>query len=312
MKKELPEQLQFLASRKATQKTCGESMRGKLCVVTGSTSGVGLQAIERLAKAGSDIVMVCRDRGKAEPIGAEIAASCGVRVDIVTADFSDLAQVRGAADEILSRFPRIDVLINSAGIHSTTRKRTREGFELVFCVNHLASFLLTGLLTRRMRESSPSRIIQVNSEGHRFGGLDLDDLDWSKRHYTGLKGYGASKVAQLLTVWEISDRLRGSGVTINAMHPGDVRTNIGNNNGPLYRIFKKVFINPLLKDASISGEALYWLAASVEAGRSSGKFFHLTVEEKPTDQALDRVLGKLVWEKSLELTGLSEAVFAEP
>ncbi|MEN6297587.1 MAG: hypothetical protein ABFC92_06530 [Rectinema sp.] len=99
-------------------------------------------------------------------------------------------------------------------------------------------------------------------------------------------------------------------MTINAMHPGDVRTNIGNNNGPLYRIFKRTIINLMLKDPSISGEALYWLAASVEAGRTSGKFFHLTVEEKPTDQALDRALGKRVWEKSLALTGLSEAAFA--
>ncbi|MEN6297588.1 MAG: SDR family NAD(P)-dependent oxidoreductase [Rectinema sp.] len=188
MKRELPEQLQFITSRTATQKTCGESMRGKLCVVTGSSSGVGLQAIRRLAKAGADIVMVCRDRGKAERLGSEIAVSCEVRVDIVIADFSDLAQVRRAAEEILERFPRIDVLINSAGMHSTTRRRTREGFELVFCVNHLAPFLLTGLLIGRIRQSSPSRIIQVNSEGHRFGGLDLDDLDWSKRHYTGLKG----------------------------------------------------------------------------------------------------------------------------
>ena len=310
MKKELPEQIRFLASRMAVQKTCSDSMRGKRCVITGSTSGVGLQAARRLARAGADIVMVCRDRGKAEAIAGELAAACGVRVDIVVADFSDLAQVRAAASEILGRCPRIDVLINSAGLHSTTRKLTREGFELVFCVNHLASFLFTGLLLKRIKASAPARIIQVNSEGHRFGGLDLDDLDWGRRHYTGLKGYGASKVAQLLTVWEIADRLRGTGVTINAMHPGDVRTNIGRNNGLLYRLFKATVINLMLKDPSISGEALYWLAASDEAGKASGRFFHLTVEEKPTAEALDRALGKKVWEKSLALTGLSDAVFS--
>ena len=309
MKKELPEQLRFMASRQAVQKTCSDSMRGKLCVVTGSTSGVGLQAVRRLARAGADIVMVCRDRKKAEALAGGIATSCGVKVDMVVADFSDLTQVRRAAAEILGRFPRIDVLINSAGLHSTTRKITREGFELVFCVNHLASFLLTGLLLKRLKQSAPARIIQVNSEGHRFGGLDLDDLDWGRRHYTGLKGYGASKVAQLLTVWEFSDRLRGTGVTINAMHPGDVRTNIGNNNGPLYRLFKATIINLMLKDPAISGEALYWLAASAEAGKISGRFFHLTVEEKPTDQALDRAMGKKVWEKSLALTGLSATAF---
>jgi len=309
MKRELPEQLRFLASRKAVQKTCTESMRGKCCVVTGSTSGVGLQALRRLARAGADIVMVCRDKAKAEAIAAEVAAASEatlhrVRVDIVVADFSDLSQVRRAAAEILERCPRIDVLINSAGLHSTTRKLTREGFELVFCVNHLASFLFTSLLLDRLKESAPSRVIQVNSEGHRFGGLDLDDLDWSKRRYAGLKGYGASKIAQLLTVWEFDDRLRGSGVTINAVHPGDVRTNIGNNNGPLYRLFKNTVIWLMLKDPVISGEALYWLAASGEAGKVSGKFFHLTIEEKPAETALNRDLGKRVWEISRILTGL--------
>jgi NAD(P)-dependent dehydrogenase (short-subunit alcohol dehydrogenase family) len=305
MKRELPEQLQFLASRKAVQKTCSESMKGKLCVVTGSTSGVGLEAVKRLSQAGADIVMVCRDKAKAEPIAASLQSEHGVRVDIVFADFSDLEQVRRAATEVLSRFGRIDVLINSAGLHSTTQKLTREGFELVFCVNHLASFLFTSLLLERMKESAPSRIIQVNSEGHRFGGLDLADLDWSKRHYTGLKGYGASKIAQLLTVWEFADRLAGTGVVINAMHPGDVRTNIGNNNGLVYRLFKKLVISLMLKDPIISGNALFWLAASPEAGAVSGKFFHLTTEEKPTAEALDRELGKKVWARSVTLCGLA-------
>ena len=304
MKRELPEQLRFIANRMAVQKTCSVSMRGKVCVVTGSTSGVGLQAVKRLAKAGADIVMVCRDRAKATAIGGEIAVLNGVRVDLVVADFGDLAQVRRAAAEILALCPRVDVLINSAGLHSTTRKLTREGFELVFCVNHLASFLLTGLLLDRLKESAPSRVIQVNSEGHRFGGLDPEDLDWDKRHYTGLRAYGASKIAQLLTVLELSERLRGTGVVINAMHPGDVRTNIGNNNGLLYRILKSVFIRPVLKDPAISGEALYWLAASEEAGEAGGKFFHLTMEEKPAAQALDRELGRKIWERSVTLTGL--------
>ena len=307
MKRELPEQLQFLASRMAVQKTCSEPMTGKLCIVTGSTSGVGLEAAKRLAQAEADIVMVCRDASKAEPIAAGLRSAHNVKVDIVMADFSDLAQVRYAAEKVLSLCPRIDVLINSAGLHSTTRRLTREGFELVFCVNHLASFLFTSLLLQRLKESAPSRIIQVNSEGHRFGGLDLDDLDWSRRHYTGLKGYGGSKIAQLLTVWEFSERLQDSGVVINAMHPGDVRTNIGNNNGLIYRLFKKVFINLMLKNPAISGNALYWLAASPEAGRTSGKFFHLTVEEKPTAIALDRELGRKVWEASMTLCGLAPA-----
>ena len=305
MKRGLPEQLQFMANRRAPQKTCADSMQGKVCVVTGSTSGVGLQAALRLAAGGAHIVMVCRDRAKAKKVREGILALHGVRVDIVVADFGDLAEVRRAAAALLENHPRIHVLVNSVGLHSTTRTTTREGFERVFCVNHLASFLLTSLLLERLRQSAPSRIIQVNSEGHRFSDVDLEDLGWQRRHYTGLRSYGASKTAQLLTVWEFADRLKGTGVTINAMHPGDVRTNIGNNNGLAYRLFKRVFIWPFLKDPVISGEALYYLAASRELDDVSGRFFHLTIQEKPASHALDRRKGRLVWELSRKLTGLA-------
>ena len=226
-------------------------------------------------------------------------------VDIVIADFSDLGDVRKAADILLSNYSRIDVLINSAGLHSTTRTITKDGFETVFCVNHLAPFLLTHLLLERLKQSAPARIIQVNSEGHRFGGLDLNDLNWEHRHYSGLRSYGASKIAQLLTTWEFADRLKGSGVTINAMHPGDVRTNIGNNNGPLYRWFLHNVTWHILKDPVISGEALYYLAAAPELADVSGRFFHLTIDEKPAAQALDRENGRVVWKLSMQLTGLT-------
>ena len=152
-------------------------------------------------------------------------------------------------------------------------------------MNHLAPFLLTHLLLERLKQSAPARIIQVNSEGHRFGGLDLADLNWEHRRYNGYRGYGASKIAQLLTTWEFADRLQGTGVTINAMHPGDVRTNIGNNNGPLYRWFQRIAIGPTLKDPAISGEALYYLAAAPELADVSGRFFHLTIDEKPATHA---------------------------
>ncbi len=294
----------FIENRRAIQKTTTASMTGRVCVVSGSTSGVGLAAVRRLARGNAHIVMVCRNPGKADIVRKEIVAQYGVPVDIVSADFSDLGDVHRAA-EILSRdYPRIDVLINSAGLHSTGRTTTKDGFETVFCVNHLAPFLLTHLLLERLRQSAPARIIQVNSEGHRFGGLDLTDLNWEHRRYRGLQGYGASKVAQLLTTWEFADRLRGSGVTINAMHPGDVRTNIGNNNGPLYRWFQHNVTWHVLKDPVISGEALYYLAAAPEMVDVSGHFFHLTVDEKPAAPALDREKGRQVWDLSLQLTGL--------
>lgn len=300
----LPEELIFIENKKAEQKNSSASMAGKICIVTGATSGVGLEALKRLAKGGAHIVMLCRNLEKARRVARDTKSAYDVQVDIFIADFSRLDEVRKAAEDILSRYKKIDVLINNAGMHSTKPKYNSEGFEMVFCVNHLAPFLLTQLLLDRLKESGSARIIDVNSEGHRFNGLDPEDIDWKKRHYTGLRGYGASKTAQLLTVWEFVDRLRDSEVTINALHPGDVRTRIGDNNGWLYRWFKYNVTWRFLKDPAVSGEAIYYLASAPEMEGVSGRFFNLTIEEKPARHALDRELGRQIWEISMRMTGL--------
>jgi NAD(P)-dependent dehydrogenase (short-subunit alcohol dehydrogenase family) len=300
----LPDEIQFISSVFKPQKKTNESMAGRVSVITGATSGVGYQAAHRLAKAGSDLVLVCRNAEKAEGVRQELIQANGIRVDVVLADFEDLNAVRRAAQQIVTDHSRIDVLINNAGIHRTTRTLTKDGIETVFCVNHLASFLMTRLLLDRLIENPPARIIQVNSEGHRFGGLDPDDLNWDRRHDWGLQGYGASKVAQLLTVWELADLLEGTGVTIIAMHPGAVRTNIGMDNGPLYRWYQKYLLHPLLRKPKISGKAIYYLAAAPEMQGVSGKFFNLTNEETPMPHALDREVGKRIWRISEEMTGL--------
>ncbi len=146
----LPDELMFLENRRAAQKTTTASLAGRVCVVSGATSGVGLEAVRRLARAGAHIVMVCRNPGKAEGVRKELLGRAAGPLDIVIADFSDLATVRRAAEVLLRDYPRIDVLINSAGLFSTTRTLTQSGFETVFCVNHLALFLLTHLLLERL------------------------------------------------------------------------------------------------------------------------------------------------------------------
>lgn len=301
----LPEEIQFIENARMPQKTTTARLDGQVCVISGATSGVGYEIAKRLARAGAHLILVSRNAEKAKGVKAEINALYKTKVDLVQADFSKLDDVRSAANQILHQFPAINILINNAGIHLTKRILTAEGFETAFAVNHLASFLFTRLLLERMIETSPSRIIQINSEGHRFGGLRLDDLDWGKRRYRGLQSYGASKTAQLLTVWELADRLNGSGVTINAVHPGEVATNIGMNNGFLYRWYQKYLLFPLLKDPKISGEALYYFAAAPELNETSGKFFNQTIEEKPASHALDRIMGKRIWDISEKLTGLT-------
>jgi len=307
----IPEELDFIRTGRLPQKYSRERMDGKICIITGATSGVGYEAAKELAKAGAVIVIMARNQHKAGQLCSELRETYKTEAHYFIADFSDLKQVRQATEAILGKFLRIDVLINNAGVHMTTRQLTTEGHEMAFAVNHLASFLITGLLLKRMVESAPSRIIQVNSEGHRFNGLHLNDLTWHNRLYKGLKGYGASKTAQLMTVWELNDLLQGKGVTINAMHPGAVKSNIGTNNGKLYNLYSKYIIQPMLKDPKISGEAIYYLASSPEMEGVSGRFYNLTNEEIPAKHATDRVLGKKIFEISKTLTQLDKVVFYE-
>ena len=302
----LPDELQFIANSRMKQKTTDVRLDGQTCIITGATSGVGYNAAKRLAQGGADLVLMCRNAEKAASVQAELEREYGTKIGVLLADFSDLSEVRKAAETILENYPSIHVLINNAGIHNTRRKTTKAGLEIVFCVNHLASFLLTRLLLKRLLECAPARIIQVNSQGHRFGGLDIEDLNWNRRRYKGLQGYGASKVAQLLTVWELSDRLQGSGVTINAMHPGEVRTNIGMNNGLLYRWYQRYLLWPILRNPEISGNAIYYLAAAPEMVDVSGNFYNQTIYEKPAPHAMDRKLGKRIWEISETLTDLPD------
>ena len=300
----IPDRLQFLPNMLAAQKATDASLEGKTCVITGATSGVGLAATRRIAQGGADILVIARNPQKAEDLRSLIRSESGASLDVVIADLASLHDVRNAASAIAERCPKVHLLINSAGVFSTKRVVAHGGIELTFCVNHLAAFLLTRLLLDRMIASAPARIIQVNSQGHRFGGLRINDLNWQRRLYNGYLSYGASKTAQLLTVWKLADMLRGTRVTINAMHPGGVRTNIGNNNGPLYRWFSRNVIWHFLKDPKVSGEAIYFLAAAPEMSNISGRYFNRTAEEKPAPHALDGKLGQAVWAVSEELVGL--------
>ena len=292
----------FIKNRKMEQKKSHSDIQGKVCVISGCTSGVGLETLKKLAWGKADIIMVSRNKEKAERIQDEIFASYNVKPEIVIADFSSLSDVRRAANEIIKKRDRIDILINSAGVHSTKRIITEDGFELVFCVNHLSSFLLTVLLIDLLKKSNQGRIIQVNSEGHRFGGLNLNDLSWKKRPYIGLRSYGASKTAQIMSVIKLSEILKETNVTINAAHPGGVRTNIGNNNGWLYKLWLKNVVWHFLKEPEISGESLYYLASAPELKEITGKYFNLTIEEMPAPHVFKEGLIDKMFEVSLELT----------
>jgi NAD(P)-dependent dehydrogenase (short-subunit alcohol dehydrogenase family) len=286
------------------QRTTNVQMDGWVCVVTGANSGVGFETSVQLAKHGAHLVMVCRSPMRGEAARTRIGAVSKGPVDLIIADLSSLEEVRRLARTLLDRYPKIHVLINNAGQYNTQRLVTVDGFEAVFAVNYLAPFLLTHLLLDRIKASAPSRILNVNSKGHQFGGLDLNDLHWKKRKYRGLKGYGASKTAGIMFTRELAHRLKGTGVTVLAVHPGEVLSNIGLNNGVVYRTFRKLVIDQMLKPTSLAGEALYYLAASPEVESRSGRYFNMTHLEKPFPHALDRTVARTLWLVSEQLTGL--------
>ena len=290
--------MQYIENSLKKQNKTAVRMDGKTCVVTGANSGVGYQAAKRLAEGGAHIVMVCRNREKAQKVQSELANTHGSRVDLIIADFQKLSEVSRAAAEISNAHPKIHVLVNNAGVFNKRRRLTPDGNEMIFGVIHLASFLFTKLLLKNLKNGAPSRIIDINSEAHRFGGLNLKDLDWSRRPYIALRAYGAAKIAQLLTALELAERLSGSGVTVNIMHPGAVRTNIGMNNNIFYRLYSRYLLGLFLKDPVIAGNAVYYLAAAPELQTVTGKFFNQTIEEKPASYILKGDLQQKIWERS--------------
>ena len=196
-------------------------MDGKVCVVTGASSGIGRVTALGLAERGATVVLICRNEERGGPVLEEIERRGGSgSATLLTADLSSQRQVRQVAAAFLERFDRLDVLINNAGIAGWgTRLVTEDGLETTFAVNHLAPFLLTSLLLDRLRASAPARVITVSSAAHRNFALDFDDLQ-GERRYSGFGAYSRSKLANILFTHELSRRLEGTGVTVNCLHPG--------------------------------------------------------------------------------------------
>ncbi|HOM41566.1 MAG TPA: SDR family NAD(P)-dependent oxidoreductase [Bacteroidales bacterium] len=289
-------------NRKDPEK-CGLDSKGKLVVITGATSGIGYVTARKYAQRGADLLCINRSMEKSEALKNEIEKEFHVRCYYLLADLSSLEQTHRAADQLLDLNRNIDVLIHNAGVYLTKKELTSDGIEKVFMVHYLSSFIINYKLKNMLKAQGKARIIYVNSEGHRFAawGLRLDDLNWEKRRYSGLKSYGSAKLAQLLTMLIFDDYFKGSGVTINAMHPGAVKTDTGQENGILYKWFKRNILDKSLRPVEISAEALYYLGVSPEVENISGKFFNLTTLEEPTPPALDREVAEQLWEISLKM-----------
>ena len=266
-----------------------EPFHNKLVVITGATSGIGYHTARKYASMGAHILMVNRNQEKSETISREIAKEFGTHVEYILADLSLLQDIQRVGQYLASIEKPIDVLIHNAGVHSESRKESSAGLEVNFAIHYLWPLIINKMLIPKYQRDRTGRILLVSSEAYRFAawGLDLDDMQWKRRRYTGNKAYGAGKLAQILFMHLLAGELTPFNVTINAMHPGMVRTESGKDNGKVYQWYKKNIIDRLSASPEVSAEALYYLGTSPELSEITDVFFHLTTKEELAPPALD-------------------------
>lgn len=280
------------------------SMHGRVVVVTGSNVGIGLETAVGVAERGATTVLACRNQSKAEAAAKEVTRrTWNDDVHVVALDLADLASVRKAADEILSRWGRLDVLVNNAGGTWSERQVTAQGIEYTFGVNHLGPFYLTNLLLARLRDGAPSRVVCVSSVGHHFtpAGMHFEDLQ-SERRYEGMEAYCRSKLANVLFVRELARRERATVLTANAAHPGWVRSSFGmdGDTGGVVGFGLRV-IRPLQISPRRGARTSIYLATSPKVADETGMYW---VRSKPghmSRRARDDAAAERLWEESERL-----------
>lgn len=268
-------------------------------LVTGATDGIGKQTALELACMGAHVIVHGRSLARAhaavDDIRRAVERTCGdPQLDIVLADFSSLEQVRQMAAQVWERFPRLDVLINNAGVFMKRRQLTPQGLEHTFVINHLAHFLLTHLLLDLLKRSAPARIINVSSNTYQWvTDVDFDNLQ-GEHHFDGDDAYALSKLANIWFTYDLAERLQGSGVTVNALHPGVIDT----------KLLRAGFVAQG-SDVGEGAETSVYLAYAEQVEGVSGKYF---VRKQPTGTSTlsrDRELRRRFWQVSEELAGLS-------
>eukprot|EP00075_Anas_platyrhynchos_P021821 XP_027311074.1 LOW QUALITY PROTEIN: retinol dehydrogenase 14 [Anas platyrhynchos] len=290
----------------------GASMRGKTVIITGANSGLGRAVAAELLRMKARVIMGCRDRARAERAASEIRAELGERegrgrreLVVRQLDLASLSSVRDFCRQVLQEEPRLDVLINNAGIFQCPYMKTEDGFEMQFGVNHLGHFLLTNLLLGLLKNSAPSRIVVVSSKLYKYGEINFEDLN-SEISYNKSFCYSRSKLANILFARELARRLEGTGVTVNSLHPGIVRTNLGRHVNipllakPLFNLVSWAFFKTPLEGAQTS----IYLASSPEVEGVSGKYFGDCKEEELLPKAMDDLVARKLWDISEVMVGL--------
>jgi len=286
-------------------------LNGRVCLVTGATSGIGEVTARVLAQMGATVIVVGRDpqRGAATLDRIKEAAPTA-QVEFMLADLSSQAQVRQLVQEFKRKYSRLDVLVNNAGGVFPAHKQSVDGFEMTFTLDHLNYFLLTNLLLDTLKASTPARIVNVASEAHRrVPGMNFDDLQ-SERGYNSIRAYGQAKLANILFTYELARRLEGTNITVNALHPGVVATNFWlsntrsrRNNGIIRtlatRLTRLVMISP-----EQGAQTSIYLAASPEVDGVTGRYFQEKKETQSSPASYDHAAAARLWQLSEAMTGL--------
>lgn len=277
-------------------------MENKIILITGANSGIGKATATALAEMGAHVVMMSRDLDRGEVARQEVIfISKNNQVDLMQCDLANMADIRRFSCDFIAKYPRLDVLINNAGIYTDKRMETVDGFEYQIGVNHLGHFLLTRMLLDLMKKSSPSRIINIASGAHYGGKIDFDDIQSNKK-YSGWKAYAQAKLANILFTYELAHRLVGTGVTVNCLHPGFVNSRFGvdRSTGKVNLMMK--LMKPFTIEPSAGAETSIYLAASPEVEGVTGKYFSKRKEKASSKASYDLVSAEKLWNLSEALT----------
>ena len=283
----------------------GSSLSGRVCVVTGASSGIGKATAIGLARRGATLALVCRDRARGEAVAGEIQRETGAGAPrLFLADLSSQQAIRSVAAELLAAYPALHVLVNNAGVVNTHRTTTVDGIETVLAVNHLGYYLLTRLLLERLAASGRARVVNVASDAHKIGKIELDDLGWERRRWSTMRVYGTSKLANILFTYELARRTAGTGVAVNSLHPGAVATGLGANNGTVARLLIRA-LHPFFRTPEGGAATAIHLASSPEVEGASGGYYVDGKSARSSKTSYDEALARRLWDASAALTGLA-------
>ena len=276
------------------------NMNGKVCLVTGATDGIGKVSARVLAELGAKVIIVGRNPEKSAFVLAELRSISGnENIDLLMADLMVMQEVRDLAEQVISRYDRLDVLLNNAGGYFTKHKITSDGLEMTFALNHMSYFLLTNKLMELLKYSAPARIVNVSSDAHYGVDMEFENLN-GEQEYKAWKAYQKSKLANVLFTYELLKKVPGN-ITVNCLHPGFVATNFGHNNGWFFGPVLKIAQRISAIDPEEGAKTSIFLCSAPEVKEASGKYFYKCQLKTSSRESRNMDTGKRLWQISSDI-----------